>query len=174
MLDPTWAERDTREVKGPVAGAKATGPLRVQDVERLRRRLEAHMRQRGLRATDQRRLIVDTFFEMGEHVTIDRLAELVRAKDSRVGYATVYRTVRMLVASGVAKERRFGDGHTRYELADEQAHHDLLICLACGRITEFEEPSLEPVQQRIAERHGFELHEHKHELYGLCRECRRG
>jgi Fur family ferric uptake transcriptional regulator len=161
-------------MKGPVAGEKVTGPARVHDVQRLRRRLDAHMRQRGLRSTDQRRIIIDTFFDIDGHATIDRLAELVRARDPRIGYATVYRTVRMLVASRVAKERRFGDGHTRYEMADEQAHHDHLICLACGRITGFDEPSIEPVRQRIAERHGFELHEHKHELYGLCRQCRKG
>jgi Fur family ferric uptake transcriptional regulator len=131
------------------------------------------MRQQGLRSTEQRRLIVDTFFEIGEHATIDRLLELVRASDPRVGYATVYRTMKMLSTSGIARECRFGDGYTRYELVDEQTHHDHLICLGCGQITEFEEPAVEDIQKRVALRHGFELHEHKHELYGLCAECRK-
>jgi Fur family transcriptional regulator, ferric uptake regulator len=161
-------------MKGPVAGAKVAGRVRVHDVERLRRRLEAHMRQRGLRSTDQRRAIIDTFFDIDEHATIDRLAEMVRIKDPRVGYATVYRAVRMLVASGVAKERRFGDGQTRYELADERAHHAHLICVACSRIIEFEEPGIEQLSEQVAERHGFDLHERKHELIGLCPQCRKG
>lgn len=131
------------------------------------------MRQQGLRSTEQRRLIVDTFFEIGEHVTLDRVLELVRASDPRIGYATVYRTMKMLATSGIARECRFGDGFTRYELADEQTHHDHLICLGCGQITEFEEPAIEEIQRSVASRYGFEIHEHKHELYGLCAECRR-
>ena len=67
---------------------------------------------------------------------------------SQIGYATVYRTMKMLAESGIVSERRFGDGHTRYELADEDAHHDHLICLECGSITEFEEPLIEELQER--------------------------
>jgi len=139
----------------------------------LRRELEAYMSKRGLRSTEQRRLIIDVFFDHAEHITIDQLLERVRAIDSRVGYATVYRTMKMLVDGGIVSERRFGDGHTRYELADEEAHHDHLICLECGSITEFEEPMIEQLQEAIAERYAFELRRHKHELYGICANCRK-
>src|SRR5208283_1609621 len=123
------------------------------------------MTKKGLRSTDQRRLIVETFFRSDDHVSIEELLAQVRAKDRRVGYATVYRTLKLLAECGVAHERRFGDGLTRYELADDVAHHDHLICIACGNITEFEEPRIEELQERVARNNGFELRSHKHELY---------
>ena len=129
------------------------------------------MNQKGLRSTDQRRLIVEMFFRSENHVSIEELLARVREKDRRVGYATVYRTLKLLTACGVANERRFGDGLTRYELADEVTHHDHLICLVCADIIEFEEPRIEELQERVASAHGFELRWHKHELYGVCRRC---
>jgi Fur family transcriptional regulator, ferric uptake regulator len=146
---------------------------RPLDIGRLRRSLDNYMRQQGLRSTEQRRLIVDTFFEIRGHVSIEQLLDRVRAIDSRVGYATIYRTMKMLAACGVAVEQHFGDGFTRYEMSDEQAHHDHLICLSCGSIMEFEEPAIELLQQEVATRFGFLVSEHKHELYGLCLECQR-
>ena len=88
-----------------------------------------------------------------------------------MGYATVYRTLKLLAECGVAFERKFGDGLTRYELADDDAHHDHLICVECGDITEFEEPQLEPIELAIAAKHGFLLQSHKHEMYGVCASC---
>lgn len=133
--------------------------------------LSAYMSKKGLRSTDQRRLIVETFFRSDNHVSIEELLARVREKDRRVGYATVYRTLKLLTQCGVAYERRFGDGLTRYELADDVTHHDHLICLACGDIIEFEEPRIEELQERVARNNGFELRSHKHELYGICPKC---
>jgi Fur family transcriptional regulator, ferric uptake regulator len=147
--------------------------LRAPDTERLRQDLQAYMNKRGLRSTEQRRLIIDTFFDAAEHITIEQLLERVRAQDSRIGYATVYRTLKMLADGGIVHERKFGDGFTRYELADEEAHHDHLICLECGRITEFEEPRIEELQNQVASKHGFEVLHHKHELYGVCADCQK-
>jgi Fur family ferric uptake transcriptional regulator len=146
---------------------------RAPDLDRLRTDLHTFMERKGLRSTEQRRLIIDTLFDSTEHVTIDRLLEQVRAIDPRVGYATVYRTLKLLTESGVVQEHHFGDGHTRYELVDEDAHHDHLICLECGTITEFEEPAVEALQDRIAQRHNFEVSAHKHELYGTCSDCQK-
>ena len=131
------------------------------------------MVKQGLRSTEQRRAIIDAFFAGPEHVTIDELLERVRKSDPRIGYATVYRTVKMLAESGIASERKFGDGFTRFELADEGAHHDHLICVECGAIQEFEEPLIEELQDRVATRYGYSVHHHKHELYGLCAECKK-
>jgi Fur family ferric uptake transcriptional regulator len=148
---------------------KAGRAPRTPDVDRLRSTLQSYMADHGLRSTEQRRVIIDTFFQARRHITIDDLLALVKQEDPRVGYATVYRTLKMLTAASVANERRFSDGHTRYELADEdEAHHDHLICLDCGRIIEFEEPQIEQLQDRIAERLGFQVQYHKHELYCIC------
>ncbi len=138
---------------------------------RLIERLEAFMAQKNLRSTSQRRLIVERFLDTGAHVTIEELLADVRAHDRGIGYATVYRTLKLLAECGVASERRFGDGLSRYEITDGDEHHDHLICTGCGQITEFEEPRIEQLQEQIAKRHGFRVTSHKHELYGLCRSC---
>lgn len=141
---------------------------KVPDIDRVRRNLDDYMSEKGLRTTEQRKLIVSTFLENDAHPTIEELLEQVRSTDSRVGYATVYRTMKMLAEGGMAKELHFGDGATRYEIADEDAHHDHLICQDCGKIVEFEEPLIEDLQDRIASQHGFVVTHHKHELYGHC------
>ncbi|MBK6517940.1 MAG: transcriptional repressor [Polyangiaceae bacterium] len=130
------------------------------------------MAKKKLRSTAQRRLIVDTFFEGGSHLTIEDLLREVRAQDRGIGYATVYRTLKLLAECGVASERRFGDGLSRYELADDDDdHHDHLICTTCGTITEFEEPKIERLQEAVAVRYGFRVTSHKHEMYGVCDKC---
>lgn len=155
-------------------GAGDHGPHTIDaaTAEKLRVRLNAYMAKKGLRSTAQRRLIIDTFFEGASHRTIEDLLQEVRKQDRGVGYATVYRTLKLLAESGVASERRFGDGLSRYELADDAtAHHDHLICVSCGTIIEFEEPKVEELQDAIAKRHGFVVTSHKHELYGVCPAC---
>jgi Fur family ferric uptake transcriptional regulator len=142
--------------------------------ERLRLRLEAYMVKKGLRSTHQRRIILDTFLEGTAHITIEGLLAEVRRKDEGIGYATVYRTLKLLTESGVASEHHFGDGLSRYELVDgSHSHHDHLICVSCGEITEFEEPRIEALQEEIAKRYRFEIDSHKHELYGRCERCAR-
>jgi len=145
----------------------------MPDLARFRALLSTHMAKKGLRSTDQRRLIVETFFKSPNHVSIEELLAQVRVQDPKVGYATVYRTLKLLTECGVAFERRFGDGLARYELADEETHHDHLICIDCGSIVEFEEPRIETLQEAVAESHGYELRSHKHELYGICGDCQR-
>jgi Fur family transcriptional regulator, ferric uptake regulator len=140
-------------------------------LEHLRDLLNTYMERKGLRSTEQRRLIIDTFFHAPAHITIEDLLGQVRSADPRVGYATVYRTLKLLAESGVASERHFGDGVTRYELADGDTHHDHLICIECHGITEFEEPRIESLQDEVAKNNGFELRTHKHELYGVCARC---
>jgi Fur family ferric uptake transcriptional regulator len=145
----------------------------VSDLEHFREVLGTYMAKKGLRSTDQRRLIVEMFFTNAHaHVSIEELLTQVRLQDPHIGYATVYRTLKLLTECGVAYERRFGDGLTRYELADDTTHHDHLICIECGDITEFEEPRIEELQEKVAHAYGFELRKHKHELYGVCPKCR--
>lgn len=164
-----WARYDL-SVKGNEPRAGIGSLARSPDTDRLRTELDEYMTREGLRSTGQRRLIIDKFFEAGEHVTIDELLERVRQEDPKVGYATVYRTMKMLADSGIASELNFADSITRYELADSEAHHDHLICNVCGHIIEFEEPLIEELQERIAARYEFVIAHHKHELYGTCKD----
>lgn len=160
MFNQSPSERDVAAMEDKIA------------VDRLKARLQNYMLKKGLRSTAQRRLIVDTFFEIASHTTIEDLLSEVRARDKGIGYATVYRTLKLLAECGVASERRFGDGLSRYELADDaSAHHDHLICVSCGMIIEFEEPRIESLQDEIAARYGFHVTSHKHEMYGTCAKC---
>ncbi len=133
--------------------------------------LQRYLDLKGLRTTGQRRAIVEAFLKAKAHLSVEDLLSLVRKIDPRVGYATVYRTLKLLAESGLAHERNF-DGLTRYEVAAGVHHHDHLICVACGEITEFEESRIERLQDDVARRHGFDLVSHKHELYGRCSRCR--
>lgn len=155
-------------LKAKAAPGSADG---APNLDHFRALLLEHMEKRGLRSTEQRKVIVETFFLAPHHISIEELLAEVRQKDPRVGYATVYRTLKLLTECGVAFERKFGDGLTRYELADESSHHDHLICVDCGKIIEFEEPQIETLQEKIAAKYGFTLRTHKHEMYGSCAEC---
>ena len=134
--------------------------------EVLARFLEEH----NLKHTRQRDQILGAFLETRGHITSEELYQHVRADNPSIGYTTVYRTMKLLAEAGLAQERRFDDGVTRYEI--ELEHHDHLVCLRCGRIIEFECEEIEAAQSEIAERHRFEILRHRHELYGHCEECR--
>src|SRR5947199_687384 len=137
-----------------------------------RERLATWIAQRGLKATRQREVIVDTFFSQAGHLSVDELVEKAKQRDPSIGAATVYRTMKILTDAGLASARHFEGGQTRYEAALDRHHHDHLICTSCGSIVEFENERIEELQYRVAEEHGFTVLHHKLELYGLCAECK--
>ena len=143
-------------------------PHSNQDIDKLRDKLNVYMNDRGLRSTEQRRLVTESFFRSEGHLSIEDLLEIVRRDEAKIGYATVYRTLKLLKESGLAYERHFGDGNSRYEVAWEDEHHDHMICLDCGKIVEFEDEKIERLQDKLATKLGFKIKRHKHELYGTC------
>ena len=168
----TGDSKTTESSDPPAEPDSLRSKQRTQDAgAALWTRLTEYMDRRGLRLTGQRRAILTTIINAPEHSTLDELLETVRKTDKHIGYATVYRTMKMLTEAGVVEERKFGDGYTRYEISDESHHHDHLICQRCGHITEFEEPLIEELQDRVAQRHGFKVTSHRNELYGMCRKC---
>jgi len=143
------------------------GTAYAADTRELKSRWQEYLADNGLNTTQQRELIVDQFLRCHDHVSIDELLAKVRKRNRKIGYATVYRTLKLLVDSGVAMQRQFGDGQSRFEVAGE--HHDHLICVKCGLIMEFEDDDIEKMQDRIAKRLGdFKVVRHRHELYALC------
>jgi Fur family transcriptional regulator, ferric uptake regulator len=136
-----------------------------------RARLNEWIAERGLKATRQRDLIVDTFFSSTGHLSVDELLSKVQDRDENIGAATVYRTMKILADSGLASPRHFEDGQTRYEAAIGRHHHDHLICTSCHAIIEFENERIEELQDLVARQHGFLVTRHKLELYGLCKAC---
>jgi Fur family ferric uptake transcriptional regulator len=142
--------------------------------ERLRA-FEGALKERGLKSTAQRDDIARVFFSDGGHRSVEELYAAVKRVNPRVGYATVYRTLKLLKETGLAAERRFDDGQARYEPSEARAqNHDHIICERCGKIIEFNSEELEKQQQRIARFLGFVLSRHRLELYGICIDCREG
>ncbi len=134
--------------------------------------LEAHIARKGMRMTRQRRVIADVMMHTEGHVNIDQLYERVKKQDPNIGYATVYRTLKLLTEAGLASGAHFGDGAMRFEAAVNRHHHDHLICTECGKIIEFENEEIERLQQAVADRHNFVMSDHKMEIYGTCSDCR--
>lgn len=141
--------------------------------DKLYAKLDAYMAKKGLRQTSQRKVIAEAFFSGPSHVTIEELLAAVRDEDPRIGYATVYRTLKLFTECGIAAERNFGDGPSRYELSDQSTneHHDHLICLDCGKIIEFHDERIEKLQEQLTKELGFRIKSHKHEIYGYCSDC---
>jgi len=135
-------------------------------------RLAGFLSGRGLRLTGQRRVIADMFFRSEGHFSAEEIVRLVREANPRIGPATVYRTLKLLREAGLATGMNSGDGLARYESPFRRSHHDHLVCRRCGRIVEFENDQIEDLQQRVAERHGFVVTDHRLELYGICGACR--
>ena len=134
--------------------------------------LKEYLLRHGLKASRQREIIADVFFQAGGHLRVDELLQEVRKIDAKVSQATVYRTMKLLTDCGLAEPRNFLDGQTRYERSDEGGeHHDHLICTSCAKIVEFVDSRIEELQERVAVKHGFVVTHHKMELYGLCQSC---
>lgn len=133
----------------------------------------ARISQEGLKATKQREEILNIFLNSSGHKSLAQIYAQVAKTNPKIGYTTVYRTLKLLTRLGLATQRKFADGETRYEPASEGSHHDHLICLDCGKIIEFEDQTLETLQNRIAQRHRFKISHHRMELYGRCEECHR-
>ncbi len=129
-----------------------------------------YLGQKGLKSTRQRDLIVEEFFKKHQHLTVEELWNRVRKADPKVGYATVYRTLKLLTESGLALKREFGGGQSRFEHITDH-HHDHLICMGCGEIIEFENDQIEHLQDQVCKKNKFRLVQHKMELYGYCEKC---
>jgi Fur family transcriptional regulator, ferric uptake regulator len=131
----------------------------------------SRLRERGLKSTSPRDDIARVFFRLGRHISAEELYGEVKKINQHVGYATIYRTLKLLKECGMLSERHFDEGQARYEVAGEH-HHDHFICENCAKIIEFEDDGIERMQQEVARKLGVTLLRHKMELYGLCDDCR--
>lgn len=133
---------------------------------------DKYINENGLKLTKQRELIVSIFFAAGKHVSADELHHKVLKKDKSIGIATVYRTLRLLCEAGLAREHKFIDNQSRFEPLLSNDHHDHLYCVKCGKVEEFENPTIEKLQDAVAKKYGFQIESHKLEIYGLCKKCK--
>ncbi len=129
------------------------------------------IREMNLKITEQRVHILDVLHSKKNHMTAQEVYEAVRAKDSSVGFATVYRFLKSLAQNQKVTEVRVGGLPARYELAVPDQHHDHLSCTSCGKIFEFKNADIEKQQIKVAMQFGFVLTGHVLELYGVCPDC---
>lgn len=134
-------------------------------------RFETYLRERGLKMTGPRETVLEAFLSIERHVTAEELYEEARRLDPAIGQATVFRTIKLLADSGLAREACLDETARSYEHAFHHEHHDHLVCVACGRTVEFKDEGIEEIQRKIYAAWGFEAVSHRLELKGLCPAC---
>lgn len=130
------------------------------------------LKENQLPVTNQREVIANVVFRSDAHLSVEEIEDTLREGGNRIGKATIYRTLDLLVRSRLVVEQDFGEGFKRYEhrfSARSVSEH--MICMECGKVTEFESWEVQEVRARVKERFGFKPARHKLEIYGLCREC---
>jgi Fur family transcriptional regulator, ferric uptake regulator len=130
------------------------------------RYIEDQCQARGMRMTEQRRVIARVLSDSADHPDVEELYRRAAAIDSKISLSTVYRTVKLFEDAGILARHDFGDGRSRYEQVPDE-HHDHLIDVKTGKVIEFRDEEIERLQEAIARKYGFRLVDHKLELYGV-------
>lgn len=130
-----------------------------------------YLKEKNLKITGQRKLILDAFLNNESHISAEELYDQLKRENPGIGLATIYRTLKLLSECGLANELHFSNGVTRYEHLFGHEHHDHLICLNCGKYVEVVDPAIEELQAQLAQKNNFQVLRHRMELYGICQEC---
>lgn len=134
---------------------------------------EEYLLAKKLKQSEQRRGILEVFLEVGKHLTASELYRIAQKRYPTVGFATIYRTLKLFCGSGLCRELKLDDGSTRYECLYGHQHHDHLICTKCGTFVEVVDPQIERLQEKLFKANGFYPQRHRMELYGLCKKCKK-
>src|SRR4030088_1022890 len=134
--------------------------------------LHRHLKRVGLKQTAQRDTILRTFLETRDHLSTDELHRLVQKKDMRIGYTTVYRTLKLQAGCGLASEVAFHDGIARYEHQYNRRSHHHMVCTECGASVEFFSEQVGAIEREIGHKHRYVTTRHTFQIYGVCEECR--
>ncbi len=138
-------------------------------LERFRHYLRDHRQP----LTRQRDRVAEVVLTSDDHLSAEQIRRRLKEAGDSVGLATIYRTLDLLVQSGLVRAHDFGQGYRRFEPMPAQAHHDHLICVRCGKVEEFAHDRLERMLPIIADEYGFQPERHRVEIYGVCRDCQR-
>ncbi len=137
-------------------------------------RFRTWLRERNLPVTAPRLAVAELLLTADRHLSAEEVGDELTALGTKVGTATIYRTLDVLVESGLVVERDFGEGFKRFEPARDIPHHEHLLCTSCGHVEEFQDERLERMTTLVAESHGFARQRHRLVIYGVCRDCQRG
>ncbi|WP_319468677.1 Fur family transcriptional regulator [uncultured Pseudodesulfovibrio sp.] len=129
------------------------------------------LQKQGLKLTRQRKVILEVFLDMDGHPSPEEIHREIHRQGHNLGISTVYRTLKVLVETGVVRKLEFGDGQGRYEQRDERTQHLHLVCKQCGQTFEVPTIAVDWLFEELAENHAFALHSHTAYLYGLCDAC---
>ena len=140
---------------------------RVRQAASVASRIEKACIEKGMKMTEQRRVIARVLSESTDHPDVEEVYGRASALDPRISIATVYRTLRLFDIANIISRHDFGDGRSRYEIADETGHHHHLIDMKTGHVLEFEDAELEDLKRRIAQKMGYQLVGDRLELYGV-------
>jgi len=130
-----------------------------------------YIKTRGLRRTPEREMIIEEIFSDHDHFDVDELFLRLRSKKKIVSKASIYRTIPLLIESGLIKEVFFENGHLHYEHIYGHTHHCHLRCICCGKVLEFAGRDIVRIQDQIGEKYGFVITSHRFELSGYCPQC---
>jgi len=131
-----------------------------------------YLRDQGLPVTQQREAIAEVVFGSSEHLSVEEIESLLRERGERIGKATIYRTLEMLVRSGLVEEHDFGEGFKRYEhLFGQKPVREHLVCTECGKVEEIHSPELVRLHEEAARRHDFVPARYRLQIYGICGAC---
>lgn len=132
-----------------------------------------HLKSKNRKHSKQRAEILEVFLKSPRHLTANELYLQVCKHNTAIGFATVYRTLKLLCESGLCREILLEDGITRYERQKGHEHHDHLVCTKCGKVVEVIDQTIESHQERLFKKYGFYPQRHRMELYGLCKKCKK-
>ena len=135
--------------------------------------LHTHLKKVGLKHTEQRDTILKIFLETRDHLSTEELHRLVKKKDPKIGFTTVYRTLKLFSECGLASEVSFHDGIARYEHQYNRRGHNHMVCTECGSSVEFFTPELDKIEKEIGKKHRYQTTRHSFQIYGVCDECQK-
>ena len=130
------------------------------------------LRDEGYLVTRQRRRIAEVIFTTPGHLSVEDIQSLLRQRKVSASIASIYRTLDVLIKSGLVVQHRFGKRFKRFESIRQDQHHDHLICTSCGKVIEFKNNSIETLQLRVAKERDFVITNHKLDIYGCCSKCK--
>ncbi|MBE0447331.1 MAG: transcriptional repressor [Actinobacteria bacterium] len=132
---------------------------------------KSYIEEKGLLFTPERQSVAEEVFSSHDHLDAEKVLKSLRVRGSKVSRATVYRTLDLLVESGLVEKIDLGEDRAAYEHIAGHPHHDHLVCLRCGKVQEFEEPLIEQLQEWACEKASFKATGHSLNIYGYCENC---
>jgi Fur family ferric uptake transcriptional regulator len=151
--------------------SKATEVLTSGEMKEVLDVFSNYLKSSGRKMTRQRQMIVDSFLGAGGHVSTEELHQLARKKDQKLGFVTVFRTLKALADCGIARKIDLNDGRTRFEHSYRRPHHHHIVCVECKSTIEFASPEQERIQEEITSQYGFKPVRHTLQIFGICPEC---